>query len=255
MKSLTTLMSLLLAFALFAAACGSDDVVTNEASQPDPTSAPTTESTTDPTGEPDGERIETLWVGPQLTNCVGEAVQKCMLIKRTADGQAEYIYDAIEGFEHEVGTSYQIKVAVTDVEDPPADASSLSYRLVEVVESTVEPDSAELDGTWTLLGFRDGDLFDAVPDDVDINATFDGASVNGSAGCNSFMGSFTVDDGVLTFGPLASTRMMCPPQVMEHEDRFLAAMATVETAELTFDGTLVLAPASGLTLVFAPANS
>jgi len=246
-KALTPVMSLMLAVALFAVACGSDDVTTNEAAQPDPTAEQSVGSA--------DERIETLWVGPQRVDCVGIAPQKCLQIKRAIDGQVEWFYDSIDGFEHMVGTSYQITVAVSDVENPPADASSLQYRLVEVVESSVERASAGLDGTsWTLRGFRDGDLFDPVPEDIEINLTFDGDSVSGSAGCNNFMGIFTVDGDVLSFGPLAGTKMLCPPQVMQQEDLFLTQMSSVETAEMTFDGALVLAPTSGLALVFGLAE-
>lgn len=89
--------------------------------------------------------------------------------------------------------------------------------------------------------------------DIAITVNFEGDRLNGSAGCNNYMGTFTADGDVLILGPLASTRMMCPPEIMEQEDRFLALMATVETADITFDGTLVLAPATGLALVFEPA--
>jgi heat shock protein HslJ len=246
-KALPPLMSLMLAVALFVAACGSDDVVTNEGAQPDPTAEPSVGSA--------DERIETLWVGPQRADCVGVAPQECLQIKRAVDGQVEWFYDSIDGFDHIIGTSYQITVAVSDVENPPADASSLQYRIVEVVESRVERASAGLDGTsWTLRGFRDGELFDPVPDFIEISLAFDGDSVSGSAGCNNFMGSFTADGDVLSFGPLRGTKMLCPPQVMQQEDLFLDLMSSVETAEMTFDGTLVLAPTSGLTLVFGPAE-
>ena len=247
MKPLKSLISLVVAIALVALACGSDDAVRNEAAQPEPTE--------DANPAQANERIETLWIGPQLVDCIGVAPQKCLEIKRSVNGQVEWFYDSIDGFDHMVGTSYQIKVAVSDVENPPADASSLKYRLVEIVEATVESATAGLDGTtWMLLGFRDGDLFDAVPEAVNISLTFDGDSVNGSAGCNNYMGTFSLDGDVLSFGPLAGTKMLCPPEIMEHEDRFLAVMASVETAQTTFDGTLVLAPTSGTTLVFEPVS-
>lgn len=243
MKTLTSLISLVLAVALVASACSSDSAVTNNAAQPEPTESATNNQA--------GERIETLWIGPQLVDCVGVVPQKCMEIRRAADGQVEWFYDSIEGFDHMIGTSYQIKVAVTDVENPPADASSLHYRLVEVVEATVESATAGLDGTtWQLRGFRDGDLFDPVPQDVEITLSFDGDSVHGSSGCNSYTGTLAIDGDVLNFGPLAGTKKLCPPEIMEYEDRFLATMGTIETAQITFDGALVLAPTTGMTLLF-----
>lgn len=44
------------------------------------------------------------------------------------------IYDSIEGFTFEERTAYVIDVTVAEVESPPADGSSLSYTLVEIVE-------------------------------------------------------------------------------------------------------------------------
>ncbi len=41
--------------------------------------------------------------------------------------------------------------------------------------------------------------------------------------------------------------------IMEQEDRFHALMPSIETAAITFEGTLVLAPVAGLALVFEPA--
>jgi heat shock protein HslJ len=200
------------------------------------------------------ERIETLWVGPQLADCVGVGPQKCLQVRYAEDGQFEYFYDSIEGFEHVAGTSHQLKVAVTDVENPPADASSLRYRLVEIVEASSEPATSLLDGTsWALRGFRDGDLFDALPEGIEITLNFDGDRINGDAGCNNFMGTLTTDGDALMIGPLAGTKMMCAPEIMEQEDRFFALLPSVETAAIAFDGNLVLAPITGLALVFAPA--
>lgn len=269
MKKISLTLALVLGIALFASACGSDDDVTQTTTGPSESQSQTDESATD--GATDGtgatdetdatedgdvnESIERLWIGPELVDCIGEAPQKCMQIRRTEDGQVEWFYDQIEGFTHQIGTSYVIDVAVTDVENPPADASSLSYRLVEIIEETNISVSEVIDGTsWTLLGFRDGDMFDAISDDVEITINFDGENVNGSAGCNSYMGTFTADGAAMTFGPLGSTRMMCSPEVMTFEDRFLPLIGTTESAELTFDGTLVLTNPTGPNLVFAPAG-
>ena len=256
--NITRLFALALATMFFAVACGSDSDGP-EAASSSASIAETTTSDTDDSDTSNGdaaaqdERIETLWVGPQLVDCVGEAPQKCLQIKRAADGQVEWFYSSIAGFTHEVGTSYVIKVAVTEIADPPADASSLSYKLVEIVQSSTTDTAADLANTgWALTGFRDGQLFDPIPSEVTITLVFDGDMVNGSAGCNSYMGSFTASGSELTFGPLGATKKLCPPEIMEQEDRYLPLLGTVESAEVTFDGMLVLSPPSGPTLVFAP---
>lgn len=57
--------------------------------------------------------------------------------------------------------------------------------------------------------------------------------VGGHSGCNRFMGTYTRKDDTLTIGPLATTRMACPPEVMEREQQFLAMLSSVRYAEGT----------------------
>ena len=75
-----------------------------------------------------------LWIGPELVDCVGVAPMMCMQVAESEDGEYEFFYDEIAGFNYQEGTTYVIDVEITEVEDPPADASSLEYTLVEIVE-------------------------------------------------------------------------------------------------------------------------
>jgi hypothetical protein len=43
-----------------------------------------------------------------------------------------YFYDQIEGFAYEEGFIYTLKVRITRVANPPADASDRKYTLLEV---------------------------------------------------------------------------------------------------------------------------
>jgi len=49
---------------------------------------------------------------------------------------------------------------------------------------------------------------------------------SGSAGCNTFNSSATLDGNSITFGPIATTRMICdqPDGVMDQESAYLAAL-------------------------------
>lgn len=49
---------------------------------------------------------------------------------------------------------------------------------------------------------------------------FEGDRVTGRVGVNRFTGSFTIEGDVLEVGPVASTRMAGPPEMMAVEDRF-----------------------------------
>ena len=87
--------------------------------------------------EVDGDRnvkVMEVTVGPRLLDCVGVAPMKCL----EADGLL--FYESIEGFEHEEGFSYRLKIERYDAfpgeEEPPQDASKYGYRLIEVISKT-----------------------------------------------------------------------------------------------------------------------
>ena len=70
-------------------------------------------------------------VGPDLEDCVGSAPMRCMVVN------GELFYDDIEGFEHEAGYRYRLRMERYDRwqgQAPPADASKYGYRLIDVVE-------------------------------------------------------------------------------------------------------------------------
>ena len=78
--------------------------------------------------------ISTLYVDSKLVDCVGVSPQQCMLVKDNVDAEWEMFYDGIDGFDYQEGTSYQISVDITEIENPPADGSSLKYTLIEILE-------------------------------------------------------------------------------------------------------------------------
>ena len=68
-------------------------------------------------------------------------------VKENTEDEWQLFYDQIEGFEWEPGYTYELIVAVDEIENPPADASSLRYVLIEVVnkvETPVEPENPSL---------------------------------------------------------------------------------------------------------------
>ncbi|MCB0965693.1 MAG: DUF4377 domain-containing protein [Ilumatobacter sp.] len=77
-----------------------------------------------------------LWISPERVECEGGAgPQECLVVARSEDGATELFYDSIDGFSFEEGTSYVIDVSTSEVENPPADGSSIRYTLVEVVSA------------------------------------------------------------------------------------------------------------------------
>ena len=93
----------------------------------------TPSSAIEPTGQP--EQVKMV-VGPEKVDCVGEGPMTCLQVKFDGDSEWMLFYDNIAGFEFEPGFEYELLVTKTEVEDPPAGASSIQYALVEVVGKT-----------------------------------------------------------------------------------------------------------------------
>ena len=62
----------------------------------------------------------------------------------------------------------------------------------------------------------------------------------GRSGCNHFMAAWERVGDRLIIERAATTRMACPPSVMNFEEAFLASLSRVENARMEEDGTLVL---------------
>ncbi|MFN3892904.1 MAG: META domain-containing protein [Beijerinckiaceae bacterium] len=62
--------------------------------------------------------------------------------------------------------------------------------------------------------------------------------VAGSSGCNRFNGKGAVSHGKVEIGPLATTRMACPPALMDQETRYLKALAASRRYDIREDGLL-----------------
>jgi putative lipoprotein len=59
------------------------------------------------------------------------------------------------------------------------------------------------------------------------SATFADGTVSGSTGCNRFSGPYTLEGEALEIGPLASTRMYCPPPADQVERAYLDVLGRV----------------------------
>lgn len=77
---------------------------------------------------------------------------------------------------------------------------------------------------------------------TDLTVRFNQGQVNGSAGCNNFVGRYTVgSDQISMGGPVATTRKACSPEVQTQEDQFIAALQGASGVDLTAQGQLRIA--------------
>lgn len=80
-----------------------------------------------------------------------------------------------------------------------------------------------LQGTeWRAQQIGGRSVLDIVQSTLSIEA---GGRISGSAGCNRYFGTASVKDGIISVGPLGTTRMACMPEQMEQERNFLDAIA------------------------------
>ncbi|RXM38438.1 hypothetical protein BOQ62_17625 [Chryseobacterium sp. CH21] len=61
---------------------------------------------------------------------------QCMQVKESAAADWTNFYSKIEGFTYEPGYEYVLKVKTEKIANPPADASSIKYTLIEQVSKT-----------------------------------------------------------------------------------------------------------------------
>lgn len=74
-----------------------------------------------------------IWnIGSQYQDCVGVAPMKCLQVTKP-NGSPELFYNSIEGFNYQEGFAYQIEVSSKPVANPPADGSSIKYKLVKII--------------------------------------------------------------------------------------------------------------------------
>jgi len=104
-------------------------------------------------------------------------------------------------------------------------------RLVFEVQEPIE-----LSGTsWVVTGYNNGaGAVQSVALDSTLTIQFakDGA-VEGNAGVNAYSGDYTVEGAAIKIGPLATTRMAGPEELMNQEASFLLAMEKCATWSVT----------------------
>ncbi len=107
-----------------------------------------------------------------------------------------------------------------------------------------------LSGSWTVTSLLTGDAVTGPKPGTELTATFAGAGrLSGSAGCNRYEASYTVDGGAIEIQPPRASERACstPAGVMAQERDYLAALPLVASYRieagrlslLTAEGTFV----------------
>ncbi len=110
--------------------------------------------------------------------------------------------------------------------------------------------SDPLDGTsWKLFAYRKSR---PIPGTT-ITAEFENGQVQGSAGCNTFSGEYSISGGMIHFENVAITLMACldPEGVMEQEQLIMEFIWDAQNYRLSADQ-LMIFRSDGEALTFVP---
>ena len=116
----------------------------------------------------------------------------------------------------------------------------------------VPPEPLPLTGTeWRLTTIASETAVSSTIAGTEITASFgEDGTVEGSDGCNRYNAGYEVADGTLTFGPLATTKMACEPDVQQQATRFAAALEATAAYEIEGTSLTLLDEAGSPLLVF-----
>ena len=192
-----------------------------------------------------------FWINSFTVQCVGVAPMTCMQVQESDSlepGKWNNFYSRIEGFTYEAGYLYKLRIRKEALENVPADASSIRYVLVQLLEKTRDP-KININDIWAVTAIQ-GEPIDMRQDGQAaplIEVSLSAMRVTGKDGCNNFTGQIAgFDNGVIEFGPIATTRMMCPD--MSVPDKFNSAMQQVSNYRLD-PGRLVFLDSDGNELI------
>lgn len=160
----------------------------------------------------DGNTIDIGPLASTLMACVGEAMAV----------EADYLARLDEAATFSIGDG----------------TMTMSDKDGQVVLSYTVAVPITLTGTnWSANGINTGtDAVASLVADTEVTAVFgDDGTISGNAGCNTYNGTYEVSGESMTIGPLATTRMMCEPDVSKQEANYLAALGRVTTYTIRGD--------------------
>ena len=198
--------------------------------------------------------VERLWLSGDLDGDAND--EAVVLLAESSGGSGSYLYIAALGHRDGkvanlgtalVGDRVQVwamrmtgeGVELDVIQQGPQDAACCPTQkatrtwvldddgLSELSPSlTGELSIADLEGAeWVLILLASGE---PAPSEPEITLTVEDGQATGSAGCNRYFGALEEPTaGELEVGPLGSTRMACPEDIMDLETRYLEALQGV----------------------------
>ena len=103
--------------------------------------------------------------------------------------------------------------------------------------AAAEPTSSsdDFDGEWKFVRGRSADGAIPLVDDYDITLEIKGNAISGTAACNSYDGTATIDGTSFSGADFSMTEMGCNRRVMIAESRYVDALVAADTIERNGD--------------------
>jgi len=132
--------------------------------------------------------------------------------------------------------------------------NSVNVELIAIEGAVIDENESttlsELDGTgWKLRAFSLDDEWREALETVEITLNFTNNQIDGTAGCNTYFGSYKVDGTTLTIDEVGLTFMACEEEVMQQEDIFFEALAQAQSYEWA-ENSLMIDYGDNVSLVF-----
>lgn len=152
-----------------------------------------------------------LWeVADTKVPCEGVSSQECYQIREQGATDWTLFYDSIEGFQYLEGYAYTLKIEATPILNPPADASSVAYKLITIVSqrntSSVVNGVPLLDGNFEVTTLNGKDVS---THKLTISLDAPRKKVTGFSGCNNYNVGVRQKGFQLRFSQVATTKKYC----------------------------------------------
>jgi heat shock protein HslJ len=130
--------------------------------------------------------------------------------------------------------------ALTATTNFSGNQSQLALLAGNQIIATFAADVQDLAGSeWDVVQYNNGRMaVVSILNGTELTALFgDTGELSGSAGCNQYIGSYTIDGNTIQIGQLGSTMRLCPePEgIMEQEQAFMAALQSAATFSIEGD--------------------
>ena len=179
------------------------------------------------------------WVNSAKVQCEGVGAIQCLKVQKGDTLNSEewkLFYSGIEGFDYQPGYIYKLKVSEEKIEkeNVPADASSIKYKLIKVIEKKQDV-RLRINDIWVLVTIEGETIEQSSANKRQKTAQIEfhiaDMKVMGNDGCNNFFGSIkNIDSEKLILSPLARTKMACIGT--DIPDKFNVALSRVSSYKI-----------------------